>query len=82
MSAQLKTHLAVHCGGRTMLEKMIDWETHVQILSSHQCDSRATKNSIFLGFKFGLRFLRILKLLDIYISFQAKVPFLCRSMEV
>lgn len=34
MSTQLKTSLALHCSGRMMLEKMIDWETHVQILSS------------------------------------------------
>ena len=32
--AKLKTYLALHCKGRMMLEKMIDWETHVQTLSS------------------------------------------------
>ena len=31
MSTLLKTHLAVHGGGRTMIEKMIDWETHIQL---------------------------------------------------
>ena len=33
MSAQRKTHLAVHGGGRTRIKKMIDWETltHVQL---------------------------------------------------
>ena len=31
MSAQLKTRLAVRCSGRMMAEKMIDWETHVQL---------------------------------------------------
>ena len=31
MSAQLKTHLAVHGAGRTMIEKMIDWEKHVRL---------------------------------------------------
>ena len=31
MSAQLKTHLTVHGGGRTMVEKMTVWETHVYL---------------------------------------------------
>ena len=31
MSEQLKTHLAAYGGGRTMVEKMTDWETHVQL---------------------------------------------------
>ena len=30
MSAQLKTHLAMHCGGQTMVKKMTVWETHFQ----------------------------------------------------
>ena len=30
MSAQFKTILAVHGGSRTMVEKITDWETHVQ----------------------------------------------------
>ena len=31
MLTQFKTHLAVYGGGRTMVEKMIDYETHVQL---------------------------------------------------
>ena len=31
ISVQLKMHLAVYCRGQTMVEKMIDWETHVQL---------------------------------------------------
>ena len=51
MSAQLKTHLTVSGGSsRTMVEKMVDWETYVY-------------ETLFLGFKFALGFLRILKLL-------------------
>ena len=30
MSAQLKTHVAVHGGNRRMVEKMTVWETYVQ----------------------------------------------------
>ena len=31
MSAQLKTHLALHGGGRTMVDKMAVWEAHVYL---------------------------------------------------
>ena len=31
MSAQLKMCMAVHDGSRMMVEKMNDWETHVQL---------------------------------------------------
>ena len=33
MSAHLKTPLAVHGGGRMMVDKMIDWETLVPLLT-------------------------------------------------
>ena len=54
MSAQLKRHLAVHGGGRTMVEKMIDWEAHVQlqIHSNARVGSQTARNINFLGFKF------------------------------
>ena len=57
MLAQLKTHLVVHVDGQMLVEKMIDWKTHVQL--------RTHSN---LGFKFDLRFLRMSKLLYIYFS--------------
>ena len=31
MSVQLKTHLAVRGSGQMIAEKMINWETHVQL---------------------------------------------------
>ena len=30
-SAQLKTDLVVHGGGQNIVEKMIDWELHVEL---------------------------------------------------
>ena len=66
MSAQFKTHLAVHGDGRTMVEKMTVWETHVQ-LWIYSNAIVGLQRITFLGFKFDLRFLRILKLLHIYI---------------
>ena len=49
-----------------MVEKMTVWETHVQ-LWIHSNASVGLQRITFLGFKFDLRFLRILKLLHIYI---------------
>ena len=59
------------------------------IFNLQQCDSGATKNNIFLPFKFDLRFLRILKLLIIYLffvfefylsSFSALISFLSNDL--
>ena len=94
MSAQLKTHLAMHGGGQTMVKKMTVWETHFQ-LWLHSNESVVLQRITFLGVKFDLRFLRILKTTSylhfwgiiflIFLSlfrFQANVPFLYQSIEV
>ena len=47
MSAQLKTHLAVYGGGRTIIKKMIDWETHVQFQIHSNARAGPAKNNIF-----------------------------------
>ena len=63
MSAQLKTHLAVRSSGREN-----DWLGYAcSTLNSQYCESQSTKNTVFLGFKLDSRFLRILKLLHIYL---------------
>ena len=64
MSAQLKTSLAARGGGRMMVGKMINREMHVQFWIH---SNATTKYNVFLGFKLDLEFLRILKLLHIYI---------------
>ena len=57
---------SVHGGGWTMVEKMTVWKTHVQLLI-HSNASVELQRITFLGFKFDLRFLGILKLLHIYV---------------
>ena len=67
MLAQFKTHLAVYGGGWMMVEKMIDWETHVQHWIHSNARIGLQRITFFLGFKFDLRLLRFLKLLPMYI---------------
>ena len=58
---QFKTHLAVHGGGQIWEN---DWFGKACLtLSSQYCESRTSRITLFLGLKFDIRFLRILKLL-------------------
>ena len=66
MKQLMSAHLAVRGGGRRMVEKMTVWEMHVQ-LWIHSNARVGLQRITFLGFNFDLRFLRILKLIHIYI---------------
>ena len=51
-------------GGRAMIEKMIDWGTHVELWIHRNARVGLVglqRLTFFVGFKFAFRFLRILK---------------------
>ena len=80
MSAQLKTHLAVHGGGRTMIEKQLIGKCMFNFKITVMRQPDVQRITLFLGFKlfkifenFKTTFGYYLSNFCVFISFQANV---------
>ena len=65
MSSQIEKHLAIYGGGQTMVEKIVDWKTHVHLWIHSNARVGPQRITYLI---LDLRLLRILKLLHTYIS--------------